>query len=109
MTREEPLYVPVEDKGDDVHCPECNEKATKKNFPNYSKLDQPKSGNATGMTGHAYCDNADCPVGKENEIIDWSYRTDDSTYRVTDVPKACDGEVFQNSPPDKEPDGESES
>ena len=81
MTKEELPYVSVEYKSDDVHCPECNEKATKKNSPNYSELDQPKSGKATGMTGHAFCDNADCPLGKEEKIIEWSYKIGDPIYQ----------------------------
>ena len=73
MPREKPLYVPVENKSDDALCPECNEKMWKSNSPNFPMSDPPKSAHWTGITGHAFCVNADCPVHEEVEIVDWSY------------------------------------
>ena len=103
MTREEPLCVIVENKSSDVLCPECNEKMWKKNDPNFPMSDLPKSDNWTGITGHAFCETPGCPVCEEKKLVDWSYRTGGVTYQETLIPAACEGEVFQNSPPDKEP------
>ena len=102
-------HVPVENESDDVLCPECNEKMRKDTDSNFPMSDPPKSDNWTGIHGHAFCDNADCPVHKEQKLVDWSYRTGGVTYRVTPIPAACEGEVSQNSPPDEEPDDDDEA
>ena len=99
MTREKPLHVQVENKSDDVPCPECNEKMRKDTYPGFPMY-------VHGLVG---CDNADCSVHEEQKLVSWSYRTGEVAFRVTPVPKAREDDVFQNSPPDKEPDGESES
>ena len=110
MPREKPLHVTVENESDDALCPECNEKMRKEDPPHRSMPDLPKPGEwLAGAMGKAFCVNADCPVCEEQNFVSWSYRTGGLTYRVTSIPAACEGEVFQNSPPDEEPDGEVES
>ena len=65
-------HVPVENESDDVLCPVCNEKMRKDTYSNFPMSDPPKSDNWTGIHGHAFCDNADCPVHKEQKLVDWS-------------------------------------
>ena len=98
MTKEKPLHVSVENKSSDVHCPKCNEKATKHVYP----------GKPMSIQGQAFCDNADCSVHEEQKLISWSYENLVDQW-AQEIPAACEGEVFRNSPPDKEPDGEGES
>ena len=89
----------VENRSDDVLCPECNEKMRKDTYPNFPMSDPPKSADRTGITGHAFCDNADCPVCEEEKIVGWSYRTGGVTYRVTPISAAREDEVFQHGTP----------
>ena len=107
MPREKPLYVPVENKSDDVLCPECNEKTRKEDPPHIPMPDLPENAEwLAEALGKAFCENADCPVCKEQKLVSWSYRTSVVTHHRL-IPNAEDGAPFH--PLDKEPDGESES
>ena len=108
MSREEPLHVQVENRSDDVPCPECNEKMRKEDPPHIPMPDLPENAEwlAEAM-GKASCDNADCPVHKEPKLVSWSYRTSVVTSKRT-IPAAKVDAPF-HGPLDKEPDGESES
>ena len=108
MTREKLLHVPVENKSDDVLCPECNEKMRKEDPPNIPMPDPPESGEwLAAALGQAFCENADCPVSKEPKSVSWSYRTSVATHWEI-VNPAKEGEPFHGTL-DKEPDGGSES
>ena len=91
MTREKLLHVPVENKSDDVLCPECNEKMRKEYPPDIPMPDPPENGKwlAEAM-GKVSCDTPGCPVcdGK-GKLVSWEYRTDDSTHRGTTILAAC--------------------
>ena len=109
MSREEPLHVTVENESDDVLCPECNEKTRKEDPPHIPMSDLPENAEwLAEALGKAFCENADCPVCKEQKLVSWSYRTSVVTSQQV-ILEACEGEVFQHGPRDKEPDGESES
>ena len=104
MTREKPLHVPVENKSDDVLCPECNEKMTKEDPPHRPMPDLPKPGEwLAGAMGKAFCVTADCPVCEEQNFVSWSYRTSVVTSQQV-ILAACEDEVFQHGTPDEEPD-----
>ena len=100
MSREKLLHVPVENKSDDVLCPECNEKMRKDTDPGFPMSVPPKSNDVTGITGHAYCDNADCPVGtRSKNSWSWSYRTSEvASHRDDSVNPAKEGEPFRHGP-----------
>ena len=77
MTREEPLHVPVENKSDDVPCPECKEKMRKEDPPHIPVCPTyPENGEwLAAALGKVFCENADCPVHEEQKLVSWSYRT----------------------------------
>ena len=76
MTREKLLHVTVENESDDVLCPECNGKTRKEDPPHIPMPDLPENAEwLTEALGKAFCENADCPVCKEQKLVSWSYRT----------------------------------
>ena len=98
MSREKLLHVPVENKSDDVLCPECNEKMRKTEHPNFPTSDPPKSDDMSGIHGLVGCDNADCPVHDgEQKLVSWSYRTSEVAHREI-VNPAKEGEPFRHGP-----------
>jgi hypothetical protein len=95
MSREEPLYVQVENRNDDVPCPVCNEKTRKEDLPHIPMPDLPENAEwLAEALGKAFCENAGCPVCKEQKLVDWSHRTGGVTYRATLIPAAEDGAPF---------------
>ena len=107
MTREKLLHVTVENESDDVLCPECNGKTRKEDPPHIPMPDLPENAEwQPAALGKAFCENADCPVCKEQKLVSWSYRTSGVTQRL--ILAAEDGAPF-HGPLDKEPDGEVES
>ena len=93
------IHVQVENRSDDVLCPECNEKMRKDTYPGFPMY-------VHGLVG---CDNADCPVHEEQKLVSWSYRTGEVAFRSKLNPKAEVADPFDQGTLDKEPDGESES
>ena len=57
MSREEPLHVHVENRSDDVLCPECNEKMRKEDLSDIDRCPTyPSPANGwTGAMGKAFC------------------------------------------------------
>ena len=108
MTREKLLHVTVENESDDVLCPVCNGKTRKEDPPHIPMPDLPENSEwLTEALGKAFCENANCPVRKEQKLVSWSYRTSGATHHRL-ILKAEDGAPF-HGPLDKEPDGEVES
>ena len=109
MTREKLLHKTVENESDDVLCPECNEKMRKEDPPHIPMPDLPENVEwLPGILGRVSCDNADCPVHKEQKLVSWSYRTSVVTSQQV-ILAACEDQVFQHGTPDEEPDDDDEA
>ena len=65
------LYQHLKCRNDPILCPKCRQEARKESEP-YRAGSGPIKNGEWGSPGSAFCENPDCDVHKEQELISWT-------------------------------------